>query len=104
VVPAAYDARYVPTGTGIARLKMATHLLHQTEAVVRFSNGSPDVHADDRTRGVRGMAVKFLDRTRAIAWLPRRVVQGAVAAEPRDGDVRFTRCSPHRGIRCNLGH
>ena len=58
---AVYDARYCPVDSGVAKLTTARHLLSESAAVIRFSNGSPNAQADDRTRGVRGMAVKFLD-------------------------------------------
>ncbi|MFE2422832.1 catalase [Streptomyces hokutonensis] len=38
----------------------------ESEAVVRFSNGSGRYDADDRARGVRGMAVKFLDADKGV--------------------------------------
>lgn len=65
---AVYEARFVPTGH-VARLTTAAHFTTETEAVVRFSNGSPKADADDRTKGVRGMAVKFLESGRAVADL-----------------------------------
>ncbi|SEP53117.1 catalase [Amycolatopsis saalfeldensis] len=57
---AVYEAKFVPSGR-IAHLTSAAHLTTETSAVVRFSNGSPQYDADDRARGIRGMAVKFLD-------------------------------------------
>ncbi|WP_394851169.1 catalase [Pendulispora rubella] len=65
---AVYDARFVPTGH-VAGLTRATHLTTETEAVIRFSNGSPKIDADDRIKGIRGMAVKFLSDGRAVADL-----------------------------------
>ncbi len=57
---AVYEGKFVPSGR-IAQLTSAAHLTGETDLVVRFSNGSPQYDADDRTRGIRGMAVKFLD-------------------------------------------
>jgi catalase len=57
---AVYDARFVPTGQ-IAKWTTCASLTAETPIVIRFSNGSANFHADDRVRGVRGMAVKFLD-------------------------------------------
>ncbi|WP_370949162.1 catalase [Amycolatopsis sp. cg5] len=54
-----YDAKFVPSGQ-IGQLTNARHLTEETDLVVRFSNGSPQYDSDDRTRGIRGMAVKFL--------------------------------------------
>jgi catalase len=55
---AVYDARFEPSAV-IARLTSVPNLTEETRAVVRFSNGA-QYAADDRARGVRGMAVKFL--------------------------------------------
>ena len=60
---AVYEGRFIPSGR-IADLTTATHLTTPSDFVVRFSNGSPRFDADDRTRGIRGMAVKFLDDQR----------------------------------------
>jgi catalase len=57
---AVYDAHFVPSGQ-ITKWTTATSLTAESDAVVRFSNGSGNFAADDRARGVRGMAVKFLD-------------------------------------------
>ncbi|MEA5365389.1 catalase [Amycolatopsis sp., V23-08] len=57
---AVFAGRFVPSGR-LAQLTSAAHLTRETDLVVRFSNGSPQHDADDRTRGIRGMAVKFLD-------------------------------------------
>ncbi|WP_369186860.1 catalase [Streptomyces sp. R08] len=57
---AVYDARFVPTGR-IAGWTTASCLTGEADAVIRFSNGSGNFAADDRARGVRGMAVKFLE-------------------------------------------
>lgn len=59
---AVFDARFVPSGS-LTGLVAAPHLLAECAAVVRFSNGSPAVDADDRGPGIRGMAVKLLDDT-----------------------------------------
>jgi len=82
---AIYDARFVPSGQ-IDNLTIATHLRNETPAVVRFSNGA-GFDADDRTKGVRGMAVKFLADGHAVADLaaantptfPARTPEGFVA-------------------------
>ena len=82
---AVYDARFVPSGE-IDNLTIATHLRNETPAVVRFSNGG-GFDADDRKQGVRGMAVKFLADSQAIADLaaantptfPARTPEGFVA-------------------------
>ena len=82
---AVYDARFVPSGQ-IDNLTIATHLRNETPAVVRFSNGA-GFDADDRTKGVRGMAVKFLADGDAVADLaaantltfPSRTPEGFVA-------------------------
>ena len=65
---------------------IATHLRSETPAVVRFSNGG-NFDADDRAKGVRGMAVKFLADGHAVADLaaantltfPARTPEGFVA-------------------------
>lgn len=62
---AVYDARFVPSGQ-IATWTTATALTAESEAVVRFSNGSGRFDADDRVRGVRGMAVKFLEADKGV--------------------------------------
>ncbi|HWL88905.1 MAG TPA: catalase, partial [Polyangiaceae bacterium] len=97
---AVYEARFVPTGH-IARLTTAAHLTAETETVIRFSNGSPKFDADDRAKGVRGMAVKFLSEGRAVADLvaanfrvfPSSTPEGFIelveamsAANPDEGD------------------
>ena len=82
---AVYDARFVPSGQ-IDNLTIATHLLNETPAVVRFSNGA-NFDADDRSKGIRGMAVKFLADGQAVADLaaantrtfPARTPEGFVA-------------------------
>ena len=82
---AVYDARFVPSGQ-IDNLTIATHLRNETPAVVRFSNGG-GFDADDRSKGVRGMAVKFLADGHAVADLaaantltfPARTPEGFVA-------------------------
>lgn len=82
---AVYDARFVPFGQ-IDNLTVATHLRNETAAVVRFSNGA-NFDADDRSKGVRGMAVKFLVDGDAVADLaaantltfPARTPEGFVA-------------------------
>ena len=82
---AIYDARFVPSGQ-IDNLTIATHLRNETPAVVRFSNAG-GFGADDRTKGVRGMAVKFLADGDAVADLaaantltfPSRTPEGFVA-------------------------
>ena len=63
-----FEARFVPSDR-IAGLTTAAHLTTEGEAVVRFSNGSPQIDADDRERGVRGMAVKFLRAGNPVADL-----------------------------------
>ncbi|MFJ5307592.1 catalase [Streptomyces sp. NPDC088350] len=50
----------------LAKWTTAAPLLAESEAVVRFSNGSGRFDADDRVRGVRGMAVKFLDADKGV--------------------------------------
>jgi catalase len=83
---AVYDARFVPSGQ-IDHLTIAGHLRTETPAVVRFSNGSGSVDADDRSKGVRGMAVKFLTDAQAVAdraavntlTFPARTMEGFVA-------------------------
>jgi len=80
-----YDARFVPSGE-LDTFTVATHLRNETPAVVRFSNGS-NFDADDRAKGVRGMAVKFLADGDAVADLaaantltfPARTPEGFVA-------------------------
>jgi catalase len=75
----------MPSGK-IDNLTIATHLRNETPAVVRFSNGA-GFDADDRTKGVRGMAVKFLADGHAVADLaaantltfPSRTPEGFVA-------------------------
>lgn len=57
---AVYDATFTPSPK-LAERTVAPHLLGESKAVVRFSNGSPDPNADDRVPGVRGIAVKLLD-------------------------------------------
>jgi catalase len=82
---AVYDARFLPSGQ-IDNLTIATHLCNETSAVVRFSNGA-GFDADDRAKGVRGMAVKFLTDGNAVADLaaantvtfPARTPEGFVA-------------------------
>jgi catalase len=82
---AVYDARFVPSRQ-IENLTIATHLRNETPAVVRFSNGA-NFEADDRSKGVRGMAVKFLGDGNAVADLaaantltfPARTPEGFVA-------------------------
>jgi catalase len=82
---AVYDARFVPSGR-IDNLTIATHLRSETPAVVRFSNGGT-FDADDRAKGVRGMAVKFLADGHGVADLaaantltfPARTPEGFVA-------------------------
>lgn len=82
---AVYDARFVPSGQ-IDNLTIATHLRNETPAVIRFSNGG-GFDADDRSKGVRGMAVKFLANGHAVADLaaantltfPARTPEGFVA-------------------------
>jgi catalase len=82
---AVYDARFVPSGQ-IDNLTVATHLRNETPTVVRFSNGA-SFDADDRSKGVRGMAVKFLADGNAVADLaaantpkfPARTPEGFVA-------------------------
>ena len=64
----AYDAVFTPSGV-LSDLTTARHLREQTAAVVRFSNGSGNQNADDRVRGIRGMAVKFLDGQTGVADL-----------------------------------
>lgn len=61
---AVYDARFEP-GNVIGRLTSVPNLTTETKAVVRFSNGGK-YDADDRARGVRGMAVKFLDGEQSV--------------------------------------
>jgi catalase len=65
---AVYEGRFVPSGQ-LAHLTTAAHLTAETEVVVRFSNGSPKIDADDRIRGIRGMAVKFLAEGKGVADL-----------------------------------
>ena len=65
---AVYEARFVPTGH-VANMTSAAHLTTETDVVIRFSNGSAKFDADDRTKGIRGMAVKFLSEGRAVADL-----------------------------------
>ncbi|MFJ5262487.1 catalase [Streptomyces sp. NPDC088387] len=65
---AVYAAEFTPSEE-IARWTTATHLTSPSEAVIRFSNGSGRYDADDRTRGVRGMAVKFLEDGKAVTDL-----------------------------------
>jgi catalase len=80
-----YDARFVPFGR-IDNLTVATHLQNETAAVIRFSNGG-GFDADDRAKGVRGMAVKFLANGHAVADLaaantltfPARTPEGFIA-------------------------
>jgi catalase len=82
---AVYDARFMPSGQ-IENLTSAMHLLCETPAVVRFSNGAT-YDADDRSKGVRGMAAKFLADGNAVADLaaantltfPARTPEGFVA-------------------------
>jgi len=82
---AVYDAKFVPSGQ-IESRTIATHLRSETPAVVRFSNGG-NFDADDRAKGVRGMAVKFLADGHAVADLaaantltfPARTPEGFVA-------------------------
>jgi catalase len=57
---AVYDARFVPSGQ-VTKWTTSACLTAESETVIRFSNGSSQFDADDRVRGVRGMAVKFLD-------------------------------------------
>jgi catalase len=65
---AVYEARFAPSGL-VAQWTTATHLTTESDAVVRFSNGSGRSDADDRARGVRGMAVKFLADDTSVADL-----------------------------------
>jgi catalase len=82
---AIYDAKFVPSGQIDSRTT-ATHLRNETPAVVRFSNGG-NFDADDRAKGVRGMAVKFLADGHGVADLaaantltfPARTPEGFVA-------------------------
>lgn len=82
---AIYDAKFVPSGK-IESRTTATHLRSETPVVVRFSNGG-NFDADDRSKGVRGMAVKFLADGHAVADLaaantltfPTRTPEGFVA-------------------------
>lgn len=82
---AIYDAKFVPSGKIDSRT-IATHLRTETPAIVRFSNGG-NFDADDRSQGVRGMAVKFLADGHAVADLaaantptfPARTPEGFVA-------------------------
>jgi len=62
---AVYEAHFEPAGQ-IDDLTVATHLSTPTRVVVRFSNGGTAA-ADDREKGVRGMAVKFLVDDRQVA-------------------------------------
>ncbi|HEX3782432.1 MAG TPA: catalase [Pseudonocardiaceae bacterium] len=54
-----FEARFIPAQQ-VKGLTVAEHLTTEGDAVIRFSNGLPQIDADDRERGVRGMAVKFL--------------------------------------------
>jgi catalase len=63
-----FEARFVPSAQ-IKPLTVATHLSTEGDAVIRFSNGLPQIDADDRERGVRGMAVKFLRDGNPVADL-----------------------------------
>jgi catalase len=63
-----FDARFVPSAQINGRT-VATHLTTEGDAVIRFSNGAPQIDADDRERGVRGMAVKFLRDGEPVADL-----------------------------------
>ena len=63
-----FEARFVPSAQ-IKPLTTATHLTTEGDAVIRFSNGLPQIDADDRERGVRGMAVKFLRDGNPVADL-----------------------------------
>jgi catalase len=63
-----FEARFIPSAQ-IKPLTTATHLTTEGDAVVRFSNGLPQIDADDRERGVRGMAVKFLREGKPVADL-----------------------------------
>jgi catalase len=82
---AVYGARFVPSGQ-IDDLTIASHLRTEVPTVVRFSNGG-GFEADDRSKGVRGMAVKFLVDGHAVADLaaantptfPARSPEGFVA-------------------------
>lgn len=82
---AIYDAKFLPSGK-IESRTTATHLRSETPAVVRFSNGG-NFDADDRSKGVRGMAVKFLADGQAVADLaaantltfPARTPEGFLA-------------------------
>jgi catalase len=62
---AVYSGWFVPSGH-LTGLTDAAHLLNETPVVVRFSNGSPKHSPDDRTKGIRGMAVKFLNDGKAV--------------------------------------
>lgn len=62
---AVYSARFVPSGH-IAGFTTASHLVDGCDVRVRFSNGSPQFDSDDRAKGIRGMAVKFLQDGRAV--------------------------------------
>jgi len=63
-----YEAVFEPSGL-VSPFTTAKHLRERTRAVVRFSNGSGSRDADDRERGIRGMAVKFLDGDTGVADL-----------------------------------
>jgi catalase len=63
-----FEARFVPSAQ-IKPLTTATHLTTEGDVVIRFSNGLPQIDADDRERGVRGMAVKFLHEGTPVADL-----------------------------------
>ena len=63
-----FDARFIPSAQ-IKPLTTATHLTTEGDVVIRFSNGLPQIDADDRERGVRGMAVKFLHEGNPVADL-----------------------------------
>ncbi|HEY4019205.1 MAG TPA: catalase [Pseudonocardiaceae bacterium] len=63
-----FEARFIPSAQ-IKPLTVATHLTTEGDAVIRFSNGLPQIDADDRERGVRGIAVKFLREGNPVADL-----------------------------------
>lgn len=62
---AVYAARFVPSGH-VSSFTTAAHLVDGCDVVVRFSNGSPQFDSDDRAKGIRGMAVKFLADGKAV--------------------------------------
>ena len=80
-----YEAHFIPSGQ-IDQLTVAAHLRTPTPAVVRFSNGGA-FDADDRDKGVRGMAVKFLVDDRARPTWPLPAARPSRPA-PRKGSSR----------------